>query len=291
MNIDHPEPFTSLDSQERYLDLLKKCLTASLYEESAWKVIEGKPLMISARRSLFGRLGNLLRPLVVRQLSRRSLMLVSRRKFNFAEREEGADWPCFGFTMIGHRRLDNLHQCILDVLKNNVPGDLIETGAWRGGATIFMRAALKSYGIKDRVVWVADSFQGLPPPQSVADGWDFSHIEHLQVSLERVKANFSKFGMLDDQVQFLPGWFKDTLPKAPVEKLAILRLDGDLYSSTMDALENLYHKVSPGGYVIVDDYHSWPACKRAVDEFLARKSFKGTIQRIDCGGAFWQVKE
>lgn len=281
----------SNSSQELYLDLLKKCLAASIYDESAWKVIEGKPLMASSQRSLLARLGNLLRPAIVRQLRRRSLMLVQNNRFDPAQREEGADWPCFGFTMIGHRRLENIQRCILDVLEKNIPGDFIETGAWRGGATILMRAILKCYGVTNRVVWVADSFEGLPPPRNSTDGWNFSHVEHLQVSLEQVKANFLKFGLLDDQVRFLPGWFKDTLPKAPIQKLAILRLDGDLYSSTMDALENLYSKVSVGGYVIVDDYFSWAACKRAVDEFLARKPFNGKIQKIDCGGAYWQIAD
>lgn len=285
------EPSANDRSQELYLDLLKKCLTASIYDESAWKVIEGQPTMKSSRKGLLMRGANLVRPWLVKQLRRRSLMLVQNKRFDPAVREGGEDWPCFGFSMMGHRRLDNLQQCLVDVLKNNVPGDFIETGAWRGGATIFMRAVLKCHGVTDRIVWVADSFQGLPPPKNAADGWDFSHIEHLAVSLEQVKANFSKFNLLDEQVRFLPGWFKDTLPTAPIKKLAILRLDGDLYSSTMDTLENLYSKVSHGGYVIVDDYYSWAACKRAVDEFLARKAFKGTILKIDNGGAYWRVED
>jgi len=277
--------------QELYLNLLKKCLTASLYDESAWRIIEAGPMSDPSDTKLLRRVKNRVRRLLVQQFRRRSILLVRHNRFNLAAREEGTDWPCFGFTMVGHRRLDNLQKCISDVLENNVPGDLIETGAWRGGASIFMRAVLKARGVMDRVVWVADSFQGLPPPQSSTDGNDLSDVEYLQVSLEQVKANFAKFGLLDEQVRFLPGWFKDTLPKAPVQKLAILRLDGDLYSSTMDALENLYSKVSRGGYVIVDDYFSWPECKRAVDDFLARKKFNGTIQKIDFTGVYWQVKD
>ena len=279
------------NDQEMYLDLLKKCLTASVYDESAWKVIEARPQGDDSHPSLSKRITNPARRWVVQQLRRRSLLLVRQNQFSRAAREEGSDWPCFGFTMIGHRRLDNLQKCIMDVLENNVPGDFIETGAWRGGASIFMRAVLKACGVTNRVVWVADSFQGLPPPQNPNDGWDLSHVEHLQVSLERVKSNFSKFGLLDDQVRFLPGWFKDTLPVAPLQQLAILRLDGDLYSSTTDALENLYSKVSCGGYVIVDDYYSWPDCQRAVGDFLSRRKLSVTIHKIDLAGAYWQVTD
>jgi hypothetical protein len=81
---------------------------------------------------------------------------------NAAAREEGRDWPADGKTMIRLRRLDNLQQCVTDVLRHGVPGDLIETGAWRGGAAIFMKAILNARGDRERVVWVADSFTGMP---------------------------------------------------------------------------------------------------------------------------------
>jgi O-methyltransferase len=191
--------------------------------------------------------------------------------------------------MAGLRRMQNVQQCMEDVLARNVPGDFIETGVWRGGMTIFMRALLNLRGVTDRTVWVADSFEGLPPSTD-QDGGDWSECRYLKASLEEVKNNFARFGLLDDQVQFLKGWFSDTLPAAPIERLAILRLDGDLYSSTMDALKSLYHRVSPGGYVIVDDYYSWPACRKAVTEFLAENKVKANIERIDWTGAYWQVE-
>ena len=97
--------------------------------------------------------------------------------------------------------------------------------------------------------------------------WTLSHT--IAVSLDEVKANFSRYGMLDQPVHFLKGWFKDTLPTAPIERLAILRLDGDMYSSTFDALKHLYPKLSRGGFVIVDDYHI-DACRKAVTDFRER---------------------
>lgn len=276
-------------NQRGYLELLKKCLTASIYDESAWRVIEGKPTFTPEGQQLVTSLKNWARERVIRELHKRSLLLVRRRPFDPAAAEAGGDWPCFGFTMIGHRGLRVIEKCVDNVLADNVPGDFIETGAWRGGATIFMRALLRAYGVTNRLVWVADSFEGLPRPKDAADGWDLSHVQHLKVSLEQVKANFARFDLLDNQVRFLPGWFKDTLSSAPIGPLAILRLDGDLYSSTMDVLSNLYAKVSRGGYVIVDDYFTWPSCKSAVDDFLSKNGIQANIQGKDIESAYWKV--
>lgn len=267
---------------------MKKVLTASVYDESAWSIIHAGTPGFAVPRVLRPFIVPL-RDVLVKVLKKRSLLLVRQRPFSQKERDEGSGWPLFAFTMVGHRRLDNVQYCIEEVLKNNVPGDLIETGVWRGGAAIFMKAMLKSNGVTDRNVWVADSFEGLPAPTSVNDGWNMSRVDYLKVSLDQVKANFAKFGLLDEQVKFLPGWFSDTLPHAPIEKLAILRLDGDLYTSTMDALKNLYHKVSKGGFVVVDDYYAWPDCKKAVTDFLSASSLQPHIQPIDGIGAYWRV--
>ncbi len=281
---------TEQDPRALYLDLLKRSLSGSLYEQSAWEIVETTrgPKDRSMLRT--GRLvKSLLRTAEATYVQKRGLLLVRPKPYDAALRNEGMDWPLIGYTMIGAKRLDNLQTCIEDVLKRGVPGDFIETGVWRGGATIFMRALLKLHGDTIRTVWVADSFEGLPPSKNKADGNDISHVEFLKVSLEKVQSNFARFGLLDQQVRFLKGWFADTLPTAPIEKLAILRLDGDLYSSTMDALNALYDKVSPGGYVIVDDYHTWKSCREAVSDFCKARRLAPDIQRIDASGAFWQV--
>ncbi|MFZ2106735.1 MAG: TylF/MycF family methyltransferase [Roseiarcus sp.] len=279
------------EAPDAYLDLLKKVLTASIYDESAWVRIEAAR---SRRQRNFLRLDQfikaLARSIFVRTLRNHNQILVTQKAFEPTIRSNGMDWPLFGYTMVGHKRLDNLHFCINDVLRRRVPGDLIETGVWRGGSTIFMRAALKVAGDSDRTVWVADSFEGLPVPKDSRDGADFSHVEHLAVSIEQVRANFARFDLLDAQVRFLKGWFCDTLATAPIERLAVLRLDGDLYSSTMDALEALYPKVSPGGYVIVDDYGSWPECKRAVDEYTNKNNIQVDLNVIDGTDVFWRVE-
>jgi O-methyltransferase len=203
---------------------------------------------------------------------------------------EGWGWPSRAMSMIGIRRLNHLEANIERVLADHIPGDFIETGAWRGGATIFMRAVLESYGVQDRLVWVADSFSGMPvpnPEKYPADReLDLSRVDDLTVSLEEAQRNFRRFGLLDDRVRFLKGWFKDTLPAAPIDTLAILRLDGDLYESTADALLYLYPRVSRGGCVIVDD--NWvPACRQAVDDYRAAHGVADPIVPIDSQSAYW----
>jgi hypothetical protein len=214
--------------------------------------------------------------------------------FDAAKRDLGRDMPSSAHTMIGTQRMSNIRLLAESVLARGIPGDFIETGAWRGGACIYMRAILKAHGVTDRRVWVADSFQGLPPPDAAqypADkGLSFHVHEELAVSEQQVRANFAKYQLLDQQVAFLPGWFKDSLPKAPIQKLALLRLDGDMYESTIVALDALYNKLSPGGFVIIDDYGDVPACHAAVTDFRARENIQEEIQAIDGGGVYWKKR-
>jgi O-methyltransferase len=260
-----------------YLDLLKKTLNASLFEQSRWHPAEAGQLRGYLRRS------------ALKILTDKGFVVMNPRRYSLEDVEEGKTWTNLGFTMVSLKRLDNVQACVEDVLAKGVPGDLVETGIWKGGVTILMRAILKAHGDADRLVWAADSFEGLPVPKDDQDGADLSKVDALKISLERVQDHFRRFNMLDDRVRFLKGWFADTLPTAPIEKIAVLRLDGDLYSSTMDALQNLYHKVSPGGYVIVDDYYSWPGCQRAVQEYLAAHGHTPDIKPVDWTCCYWQV--
>jgi hypothetical protein len=215
-----------------------------------------------------------------------------RKQFDKKARLEGREWPAMAHTMIGWKRLENIQRCVEDILEKKIPGDLVETGVWRGGAIIFMRAILKAHGITDRTVWGVDSFQGLPKPDAAkypADKDDALHAQPaLVVSLEQVRANFEKYNLLDDQVRFLPGWFRDTLPSAPMKELSLLRLDGDMYESTYVALGNLYPKLSRGGYVIIDDYGAVAACQQAVQDFRAANKIMDEIVPIDWTGVYWQ---
>jgi O-methyltransferase len=272
-----PETAAQVDTRELYLDLLKRAISHTLYTRT------------DVGRALAGR--NQITRFFLRQLDRRGLMVL--RELDDAEslRDEGRDWPLFGQTMIGRKRLDNVQWCVEDVLERGVPGNLIETGVWRGGATILMRAVLKAHGVTDRTVYVADSFEGLPKPEDryPADEGALWHVaDRLAISLDEVRGNFERYGLLDDQVRFLKGWFKDTLPTIPDPEWAVVRLDGDMYGSTMDGLEALYPNLSPGGYLIVDDYLAIDVCRQAVDDYRAKHGIDDPIEEIDWNGVYWQ---
>jgi O-methyltransferase len=276
---------SSAELRNSYITLLKGALTMTLWDAqdgSQWLASKPKPpqgLKAKTKKAIKELVGGEPAPRVVDPNQR-------------AQREEGRDWPSLAHTMIGLKRMENLQFCVEDVILKNVPGDFIETGVWRGGACIFMRGLLKAYGIKDRTVWVADSFEGLPPPDAAkypADAGDMSHQSSaLAISRGQVQSHFEKYGLLDEQVRFLKGWFKDTLPGAPIEKLAVARLDGDMYESTMDGLTSLYPKLSVGGYLIVDDYGALPACAQAVEDYRKKHNITDPITVIDWAGVFWQ---
>lgn len=205
-------------------------------------------------------------------------------------RAEGRDWPPNAETMVGTKRLENALRCACDVVERGVPGDFAETGVWRGGVTILLRGVLAAYDDEARRVWAADSFEGLPVPDAErypADTVDWSHIRALKVGADLVRENFARYDLLDDRVVFLEGWFEDTLPTAPIDQLSLLRLDGDLYQSTIDALDALYPKLSPGGHVLVDDYGGWEQCRAAVDDYRATHGITEPIHRVDWTGVWW----
>ncbi|MFL9893311.1 TylF/MycF/NovP-related O-methyltransferase [Paraburkholderia sp. RL17-381-BIF-C] len=197
-------------------------------------------------------------------------------------------------TMCDDVLLDNVVELARVVIDERVPGDFIETGVWRGGVTILMRAALTAFGGVGRGVWVADSFAGLPAPDPVTDLRDaiWHHLMRavglLRSDLATVREAFARVGLLDRRVRFLPGWFADTLPDAPIERLALMRLDGDWYESTRVALESLYPRLSPGGFVIVDDYGLPTGCARAVDEYRSAHRIDAPLMRVNAQAVYWR---
>jgi O-methyltransferase len=273
------------DARSLYLDLIRRDLTR-------YGMHERMPAQWPLRRRLLLRGVNLM---FVRAHAHRLAHatpdalpgpIISRK------RDLGLDWPEEAETMIGMERLTSLQHCVETVLADDIPGDLIECGVWRGGACILMRAVLAAHGDKTRRVWVADSFQGLPRPDAKNYKADkglnasvFAGI--LCVSETEVRANFERYGLLDDQVRFLPGWFKDTLPDAAIDRIAVLRLDGDLYESTIQALDALYPRLSPGGFCIIDDYEI-SACRQAVTDYREKHGVTAEIVDIDGTGSLWR---
>lgn len=211
--------------------------------------------------------------------------------YNPRMRETGRDWPSRAFTMIGHARLRNFRTCIETVLRERIPGDILEAGVWRGGACILARAVLAAHAVADRRVILADSFAGLPPPDLERYPQDAGSTLHeeldLAVSVDAVRGNFARMGLLDDQVVFVPGYFRDTAPRlAAGPPIAVLRLDGDMYESTIDPLTHLYDRVPQGGFLIIDDWGIAPACRAAVTDFFAARGEPLAMTDIDGIGAF-----
>ena len=272
--------------RRRYLDLLKRALVNLVYAEDALRL----------DTALFGELGT-------DQSARQRLLrdvryirgddyadLVAAKRDGSVDRFWGAR---VAHTMIGLSGLENLERCAHRVFADGIPGDFLEAGVCHGGASIFLRALQVAYGEEDRVTWVADSFAGVPPSTHEVDREHELNLTEerfpwMAAGVEAVRDNFETYQLLTDRVRFLPGLFADTLPDAPVERLAILRIDGDLYESTRDALDALYDRVSDGGYVIVDDYGCLEPCRIAVDEFLAERGLDVEIDQVDWTRACWR---
>lgn len=267
-----------------YLNIMKKVLSYSLWKESGIPIENFNYTRKRYKKFIINTLKVL--------LGKRGYQIITIPDDDDNKKELGKLWwSTNAETMIGLKRLDNIQFCIENVIRNNIQGDLIETGVWRGGACIFMRAILAAYGITDKFVFVADSFEGLPKPDEIKypqDKGDKLYLEKfLEISLEEVRNNFRKYDLLDNQVIFLKGWFKDTLPHAPIEKLSVMRLDGDMYQSTIEPLNYLYTKLSNGGYCIIDDY-ALKGCKQAVDDFRRQNNITTPIQHIDWTGVYWK---
>ena len=258
--------------RDRYLDLLVAAVTHTLYLP-----IDTRPMPEQVQEA------------IRQELERTGERLEFRSPWE--ERAEGRDRPVYAQTMIGLKRIQSLRECAETVLADGVPGDFVEAGAWRGGASLLLRGVLAAHAVSDRRVWVADSFEGLPAPDPErypADAGDINHLaDELGVSLEEVKGNFERYGLLDDQVRFVQGWFKDTLPSLADQEWALIRLDGDLYESTMDGLRSLYPRLQPGGFLIVDDY-GFDNCRAAVEDYRREHGISEPIERIDWVGAFWR---
>lgn len=274
------------DVRALYLDLIRRNLTR-------YGMHERMPVGWSMRRRIFFKSVNFM---LVRNNAHRLARVMPnevQRSLIQRKRDYGIDWPAEAETMIGMQRLTSLQECVETVLAEDIPGDLIECGVWRGGACILMRAVLAAYGDHTRCVWVADSFAGLPRPDpgkyEADKGLRTDLVAGiLGVSEAEVKANFQRYGLLDDQVRTLPGWFKDTLPDAPIDRLAVLRIDGDLYESTIQALDALYPRLSPGGFCIIDDYHDLNPCRQAVTDYRMKHDISAEIVDIDGNGVLWR---
>ncbi len=271
---------------DRYLSLLKKIILNEIYLQDEERLYYLRRCLEKA--DIFDY--RVLHDIAAARPETHREFLRSREIGQFPYRKIGNSG--FQHSMIGRIRLDSLHRCLEAVCSENIAGDLIECGVWRGGAAIFMQGFLKAHGIAGRRVILADSFEGLPSSGEPDDpSLTPDSFPELAVKLETVIDNFIAYDLWDENVVTLRGWFSDTLPTCDIESIALLRADGDLYTSTTDILENLYDRVSPGGFIVVDDYGVLPSCARAVREFFERRDeAMPAVEQIDWSGVYWRKR-
>ena len=272
-----PEPL-----RDRYLGLIKRSLTGLTAIENEMRLEH-----FSKRREDIPD-PEFLRDIRYRQAGMRTRL---ERAKKTGEMLDG--WPMiYAHSFIGFHGLDHIERLAETVFADGIAGDFVDAGTWRGGSAIFMRALHRAYDEAARALWVADCFEGVPPPVSdpdVAAKLDLTaeRFPFMLASQREVTDNFIAFDLLDDRVRFLPGLFADTLPDAAIDQIAMLRMDGDLYTSTLDVLTALYDRVVPGGYVIVDDYALAP-CRQAIEEFRATRGITDPIERINWTIVHWR---
>jgi O-methyltransferase len=197
------------------------------------------------------------------------------------------------YTMTSHERLYQLIYCVKYVIENNIPGDLVECGVWRGGSILTMIKTLQSLKVSDRKLQLFDTFssddifetksavaedtpfQGSLEEIKESSGMDFS------VDLDDVKRVMRETGYPFENVVFNVGRVEETIPQSQIDRISLLRLDTDWYDSTKFQLEELYDKVVPNGVVIFDDYGFWKGHKKAADEFLEKRNIKPLMMRND----------
>lgn len=218
--------------------------------------------------------------------------VLRRTTFDPSKRKVGRDWPEFGYAMSGLARLNNVRRVLEDIFTNNVPGDFMECGVWRGGTSIFARSVIVAYG-ESRSVILADSFHGLPRSSTSKDSDKWSKMDYLRVSQSQVQSHFRDFDLFDsDHVQFVVGFFSTSLKKFRIEnigrrQLSVIRADGDMYESCLHIIVYLYDLLSVGGYFIVDDWTGFP-CQEAITEFRKHVGINDKIILIDASSVYWQ---
>lgn len=205
---------------------------------------------------------------------------------------------CSEYTMTSKERMFALYESVNYVLDNEIPGDFVECGVWKGGSSIMVGLILKERGITDRKLYLYDTFDGMSAPdQNDEDHSGVSAQAHLDANkkedqtsvwcysgIDEVKSNCEKLGIDSSNLKFVQGKVEDTIPQTIPTNICLLRLDTDWYESTKHELDHLYPILSEKGVLIIDDYGHWKGCRKAVDEYFAKHKVKGLMNRIDYTG-------
>ena len=233
-------------------------------------------------------------------LQRRRYRAQASRRPDADERRTALVFKCLEFSLVGWQGLEVTYDCTRRAIADRVPGALVECGVAQGGSALLLALINREFGRDERMLWLFDSYQGLPDPTKDDYEGDKTgtHVRPLPKgsclgTYEEVSRLLFVHNQISSQaISMVKGWFQDTLPvtRSKIGPIAVLRLDGDWYESTKVCFENLFDQVSNNGFVILDDYFSCFGCKKATDEFLAARGKTYPIIPDGRGGAYFQVR-
>lgn len=206
---------------------------------------------------------------------------------------------CKSFTMTSTERMYSLYKAVNYIIKNNIPGDFIECGVWKGGSALLIAKILANNNINSRKVILYDTYEGMSEPSE--NDKDYAGVNatellegasiHVQESVwcyssfEEVKSNLALAGLPAEKIIMIKGKVEETIPsQLPTNQIALLRLDTDWYESTKHELIHLYPLLVNDGILIIDDYGHWEGCRKAVDEYFIENNLSILLNRIDNTG-------
>jgi len=205
---------------------------------------------------------------------------------------------CKPYTMTSVERLYSVYKSVEYIIKNNISGDFIECGVWKGGSSMMMALSLLENNITNKKIYLYDTFEGMTEPtekdidlskknakikyenkKNPKSGSDWCRSE-----MDEVKENLYSTAYPKENIIFVKGKVEETIPKTIPGKIALLRLDTDWYESTKHELQHLYPLLSKNGVLIIDDYGHWLGCRKAADEYFLAQNINPLLNRIDYTG-------
>jgi O-methyltransferase len=187
--------------------------------------------------------------------------------------------------MVGLARLKNLVRLAELIDLENIAGDIVECGTWNGGSGALL-AQVGARSPHERMTWLFDSFEGLPAPSEKDGKAAVPYRGKCRGATDSVREVLGKLAVPETRARIVPGWFQDTLAQAPIQRIALLHIDADWYESVRFVLDTLYPRVTPGGYVVLDDYGYWQGCRTAWEEFQATLPAAPALVSVDGIGCF-----
>jgi hypothetical protein len=199
------------------------------------------------------------------------------------------------YTLTGPERVYALTHAVKYLVDQNIPGAFVECGVWRGGSMMAAALTLLHRGIRDRELYLFDTFEGMPQPSALdvahngqSAAVDFERTmtsvdssDWCNAPIEDVRRALGETGYDAFRIHLVKGKVEETIPAGAPDRIALLRLDTDWYESTRHELEHLFPRLSPGGVIIIDDYGHWQGARRATDEYLTQKKVRLLLNRID----------